>query len=84
MTMAWNQDSRRKGYPRLAAASEPGRKRISDDALLVAALLVSALILLATFLPIRTASLPAPVRSDTPREIGSAAFGAIVQAGRQG
>ena len=51
MTMAWNQDSQRKGYPRRTAASESSRKTISADALLVAAILLSALILLATFLP---------------------------------
>ena len=53
MTMAWNQGNKRKGYPRPTAASEPGRKKISADALLVVAILVSALILLATFLPAR-------------------------------
>ena len=87
MTMAWNQDNKRKGYPRPTAASEPGRKGISAETLLVAAILVSAMILLATFLPVRTASLPAPVRNNStfaPHEIGSAAFGAAGHAGRQG
>ena len=84
MTMAWNQGNKRKGYPRPTAASEPGRKRISADTLLVAALLVSAVILLATFLPVRTASLPAPVRNNSPHEVGSAAFGAVGYAGRKG
>ena len=87
MTMAWNQDNKRKGYPRPTAASEAGTKRISADALLVAALLVSALILLATFLPVRTASLAVPNRNSgtsAPHEIGSSAFGAAGQAGRKG
>ena len=83
MTMAWNQGNKRKGYPRPTAASEAGRKRISADALLVAAILVSALILLATFLPVRTASLSAPVRNNSTHEIGSAAFVAAGQAGRK-
>ena len=51
MTMAWNEGNKRKCYPRFVAASEPGRKRISADTLLVAALVLSALMLLATFLP---------------------------------
>ena len=84
MTMAWNQGDKRKGYPRPTAASEAGTKRISADALLVAALLVSAVILLATFLPVRTASLPAPVRNNSPHEVESAAFGAVGYAGRKG
>ena len=84
MTMAWNQGNKRKGYPRPTAASEAGTKRISADALLVAALLVSAVILLATFLPVRTASLSAPARNNSPHESGSAAFGAAGHAGRQG
>ena len=87
MTMAWNQGDKRKGYPRPTAASEAGTKRISAETLLVAAILVSTLILLATFLPVRTSSLSAPVRNNStfaPHEIGSAALGAAGQAGRQG
>ena len=83
--MAWKEGKRRKGYPRLAAASEAGRKRISADALLVASIVLSALILLATFLLVRTSSLAAPVRNNITHEVGSrAAFGAVDQTCRRG
>ena len=87
MTMARNQTRKRKGYPTFAAASLAGGKKISADALLVAAIVLSALMLLATFLPLRTSSLPAPVRDNgtlPAHQIGSAVFGATGTARREG
>ena len=87
MTMARNQSRKPKGYSKFAAASDAGRKRISADGLLVAAIVLSALMLLATFLPLRTSSLAAPVRDNgtfPAHQIGSAAFGAAGDARREG
>ncbi len=50
MTMARNQSRKPKGYSKFAAASEAGGKKISADALLVTAIVLSATLLLVTFL----------------------------------
>lgn len=50
MTMVRNQSRKPKGYSKFAAASEAGGKKISADALLVTAIVLSAALLLVTFL----------------------------------